>query len=212
MLDLVIVLVVVFGLVIQSACYSWWLISRSQNGLVMRLWRCYSTAHFTQFEPPWEKTKTFCVCVRVSGSNCSSVAPAATDCITTTLKKKSPALSGSTICIARYSFIKPSSLSRSVPATCINHGLLIQSVHWQQIQHCGWLIHLITDTTSCNESNNDLLTGAKPGHSYTVKSPSSFSSSVDAPESGTLCSSLCLHHMAHTHRGHESSVADILSH
>lgn len=36
------------------------------------------------------------------------------------------------------------------------------------------------------------LTGASPGHSYTVKSPSSFSSSVDAPESGTLGSSLCL--------------------
>lgn len=36
------------------------------------------------------------------------------------------------------------------------------------------------------------LTGASPGHSYTVKSPSSFSSSVEAPESGTLGSSLCL--------------------
>lgn len=34
------------------------------------------------------------------------------------------------------------------------------------------------------------LTGARPGHSYTVKSPSSFSSSVDAPESGTLGSFL----------------------
>lgn len=37
-----------------------------------------------------------------------------------------------------------------------------------------------------------LLTGANPGHSYTVKSPSSFSSSVDAPESGILGSSLLL--------------------
>lgn len=36
------------------------------------------------------------------------------------------------------------------------------------------------------------LTGASPGHSYTVKSPSSFSSSVEAPELGTLGSSLCL--------------------
>lgn len=35
------------------------------------------------------------------------------------------------------------------------------------------------------------LTGASPGHSYTVKSPSSFSSSDEA-ESGTLGSSLCL--------------------
>lgn len=43
-----------------------------------------------------------------------------------------------------------------------------------------------------------LLTGANPGHSYTVKSPSSFSSSVDAPESGTFGSSLCLQ-MSHTH-------------
>lgn len=37
-----------------------------------------------------------------------------------------------------------------------------------------------------------LLTGASPGHSYTVKSPSSFSSSVEAAESGTLGSTLCL--------------------
>jgi len=34
-------------------------------------------------------------------------------------------------------------------------------------------------------------TGASPGHSYTVKSPSSFSSSDEA-ESGSLGSSLCL--------------------
>ena len=44
-----------------------------------------------------------------------------------------------------------------------------------------------------------LLTGASPGHSYTVKSPSSFSSSVEAPESGTLGSSLCLQR-SHTHK------------
>lgn len=46
---------------------------------------------------------------------------------------------------------------------------------------------------------NSLLTGANPGHSYTVKSPSSFSSSVDAPESGTFGSSLCLQR-SHTQR------------
>lgn len=46
------------------------------------------------------------------------------------------------------------------------------------------------------------LTGANPGHSYTVKSPSSFSSSVVAPELGTLDSSLCLqrsHTKTHSH-------------
>lgn len=36
------------------------------------------------------------------------------------------------------------------------------------------------------------LTGANPGHSYTVKSPSSFSSSDVATESGTFGSSRCL--------------------
>ena len=35
------------------------------------------------------------------------------------------------------------------------------------------------------------LTGARPGHSYTVKSPSSFSSSEEA-ESNSLGGSLCL--------------------
>ena len=48
-----------------------------------------------------------------------------------------------------------------------------------------------------------LLTGASPGHSYTVKSPSSFSSSVEAPESGTLGSSLCLQ------RSHTNTHTDI---
>ncbi len=37
------------------------------------------------------------------------------------------------------------------------------------------------------------LTGASPGHSYTVKSPSSFSSSEVAPDSGILESFRCLH-------------------
>lgn len=37
-----------------------------------------------------------------------------------------------------------------------------------------------------------LLTGASPGHSYTVKSPSSVSSSDTTPGSGTLGSTLCL--------------------
>ncbi len=37
-----------------------------------------------------------------------------------------------------------------------------------------------------------LHTGASPGHSYTVKSPTSFSSSDVAPDSETLGSALCL--------------------
>lgn len=50
------------------------------------------------------------------------------------------------------------------------------------------------------------LTGASPGHSYTVKSPSSVSSSEVAPESGILHSFLCLKEWQPANEKHASSL------
>lgn len=43
-----------------------------------------------------------------------------------------------------------------------------------------------------DDDDKSVHTGASPGHSYTVKSPSSFSSSDVAPDSDTLGSALSL--------------------
>lgn len=65
---------------------------------------------------------------------------------------------------------------------------------WQRVKSSPTappLPHDAPPAPRCTPRCQKVLTGASPGHSYTVKSPSSFSSSDDA-DSGARLSSLCL--------------------
>lgn len=72
----------------------------------------------------------------------------------------------------------------------------------------GVLIYDSDESELWTQTHADIchLTGASPGHSYTVKSPSSVSSSEVAPESGILHSFLCLKESQPANEKHASSL------